>query len=290
MRELTPPVRLGLFGIGLAVVLAGSLGLGRATGGAVADAAPTSVAQESGGGQEHGGGAMTGRTGSESAYAAVTGTSLSADGLRLDVPTTVLPPLQATTFSFRVLGADGPVTEFDVEQSKRMHLVLVSRDLSRHAHVHPVMAADGTWSTRLTLAPDTYRAVADFVVDGERRSLAVDVAAPGPFQPKPLPPASTSATVDDLRVELERDGNVLSFTAFRGSSPITPEPYLGARGHLVAFRAGDLAYAHVHPSGQDGATTSYEAELPGPGSYRLFLELQVDGRVRLAPFTLEVTA
>lgn len=293
MRELTPPVRLGLFGVGLAAVLAGSLGLGRATGGAVAEAAPTSVAEQSGGGQEHGG-SMSGMTGSESASAAVTGTSLSAGGLRLDVPTTVLPPLQATTFSFRVLGERGPVTEFDVEQSKRMHLVLVSRDLSRHAHVHPVMAADGTWSTRLTLAPDTYRAVADFVVDGERRSLAVDLAVAGSLQPKPLPPASSSTTVDDLRVELERDGNALSFTAFRGSTPITPEPYLGARGHLVAFRAGDLAYAHVHPSSQqgtaDGATTSYEAELPGPGSYRLFLELQVDGRVRLAPFTLEVTA
>jgi hypothetical protein len=46
----------------------------------------------------------------------------------------------------------------------------------------------------------------------------------------------------------------------------------------------------VHPDGEDGASTSYEAELPGPGSYRLFLEIQIDGTVRTAPFTLEVTA
>lgn len=280
MRELTAPVRLGLFGAGLATVLAGSISLGRATGGAVPQAAPA-VEQEHGGSNGHDPAGQ---------HAAVTGTSLSADGLRLDVPTTTLPPLKATTFRFRVLGEQGPVTDYDLEQGKRMHLVVVSRDLSRHAHVHPTMAADGTWSMPLTLAPDTYRAVADFSVDGRRRSLAVDLAAPGPLAPKPLPTVATSAVVDGLRVELQRDGSTLTFTAFRGSSPVVPEPYLGARGHLVAFRAGDLAYAHVHPSGEDGAATSYDAQLPGAGTYRLFLELQVAGDVRVFPYTLEVTA
>jgi len=189
-----------------------------------------------------------------------------------------------------VLDGGDAVTAFDVEQGKRMHLVIVSRDLSRHAHVHPEMAADGTWSTLLTLAPGAYRAVADFAVDGERRSLAVDLATPGPLDPKPLPAPATTSSVDGLRVELQRGGTTLSFTAYDDAgAPVVPEPYLGARGHLVAFRAGDLAYAHVHPSGEDGATTSYDAELPGPGAYRLFLELQVDGKVRAFPFTLEVT-
>ena len=284
MTELSAAARLGVFGAGLAVVLAASLGLGRATGD-VAQAAPEPAAAHGAGhGTEHGAG--------HAPAAGVTGTSLSEGGLRLDVPTTVLPPLRATPFTFRVLGADGPVTDFDVEQGKQMHLVIVSRDLSRHAHLHPELAADGTWSTVLTLAPASYRAVADFSVDGERRSLAVDLAAPGPLAPKPLPAPATTATTGDLRVELDRTGSTLSFTAYRELTdvPVVPEPYLGARGHLVAFRAGDLAYAHVHPSGEDGATTSYEAELPGPGTYRLFLELQVDGEVRAFPFTLEEPA
>lgn len=281
MRELSAPARLGLFGAGLAVVLAASLGLGRLTGGAVAQDAPEATEEQHG--TEHD------AKPSAAEPVAATGTSLSAGGLRLDVPTTVLPPFTPTPFRFRVLGEPGPITEYDVEQGKRMHLVLVSRDLTRHAHVHPEMDADGTWSTPLALAPDSYRAVADFSVDGERRSLAVDVAVPGQLAPQPLPPAEGTALVDDLRVELQRAGDSLTFTAFRGSTPVVPEPYLGARGHLVAFRAGDLAYAHVHPSGEDGAATSYEAELPGPGTYRLFLELQVDGRVRLAPYTLEVS-
>jgi hypothetical protein len=275
MTELTPPVRLVLFGAGLAAVLAVSLGLGRVTG-QLAQAAPPA---EQGHGAGHG----------PTAAAAATGTSLSDEALRLDVPVTTLPPRKPTTFVFRVLDADGPVQDYDVEQGKRMHLVLVSRDLSRHAHLHPELAADGTWSTRLTLAPGAYRAVADFSVDGRRRSLGVDLTAPGPLAVTPLPAPAAIATVGDLRVELDRGGTSLAFTAYdRGGAPVVPEPYLGARGHLVAFRAGDLAYAHVHPAGEDGATTTYEAELPGPGSYRLFLELQVEGVVRMAPFTLEV--
>ena len=293
MSELSPPARLGVFGVGLVVVLAAALGLGRLTGDAVADDAPAPAAAELGGdhGADHGGDHGEDQAAEPVAADGVNGTSLSAGGLRLDVPTTVLPPLKAVPFTFRVLGEEGPVEEFDLEQGKRMHLVVVSRDLSQHAHVHPELGADGAWTTLLTLAPGAYRAVADFATGGERRSLAVDLAVPGPLTPVPLPAAATSVTTNDLRVELERDGERLSFTAYRAltDAPVVPEPYLGARGHLVAFRAGDLAYAHVHPAGEDGATTTYEAELPGPGRYRLFLELQVDGVVRTFPFTLEVT-
>ena len=278
MRELPPAVRLTGFGVALAAVLVGSLSLGRTTGD-VAQAEPAASSSPHAE-PEHGGDEAP----------AVNGTALSAGGYRLDVPTTVLPPSLSTPWSFRVLDESGePLRDYDVEQGKELHLVIVSRDLSRSAHLHPERAADGTWSMRLTLSPGSYRAVADFSTGGERRSLGVDLAAPGPLAPSPLPAPAPTATVGDLRVELDRNENRLSFTAFRGDTPITPEPYLGARGHLTAVRAGDLAYAHVHPAGEDGATTAYEAELPGPGTYRLFLELQVDGQVRTFPFTLEVT-
>ena len=34
----------------------------------------------------------------------------------------------------------------------------------------------------------------------------------------------------------------------RRASGRAVEPYLGARGHLVALRSSDLAYLHVHPT------------------------------------------
>ena len=40
----------------------------------------------------------------------------------------------------------------------------------------------------------------------------------------------------------------LSFAVRRDGQAVADlEPYLGAIGHLVALRRGDLAYLHVHP-------------------------------------------
>jgi len=71
------------------------------------------------------------------------------------------------------------------------------------------------------------------------------------------------------------------------------QPYLGAYGHLVALRSGDLAYLHVHPGGEpgDGKTRpgpdiSFTATAPSEGAYRLFLDFKHEGKVRTAAFTV----
>lgn len=63
---------------------------------------------------------------------------------------------------------------FQTEQARRMHLILVRRDLCRYEHLQPVQGPDGVWSARLTL-PDAgvYRAFADFRTAGERRTLGI---------------------------------------------------------------------------------------------------------------------
>ena len=46
---------------------------------------------------------------------------------------------------FRIVDADGrTVRDFDVEHTKRMHLIVVRRDLTGFQHLHPAQAADGT--------------------------------------------------------------------------------------------------------------------------------------------------
>ena len=58
------------------------------------------------------------------------------------------------------------------------------------------------------------------------------------------------------------------------------QPYLGAYGHLVALRDGDLAYLHVHPAhgtATPGSAVGFDAEVPSAGTYRLFFDFQVDG-------------
>jgi hypothetical protein len=68
------------------------------------------------------------------------------------------------------------------------------------------------------------------------------------------------------------------------------EPYLGARGHLVALREGDLAYLHVHPESKatQGSDIRFGVEYPSRGRYRLFVQFKLDGKVHTAAFTREV--
>jgi hypothetical protein len=79
----------------------------------------------------------------------------------------------------------------------------------------------------------------------------------------------------------------------RDGRPVSDlQPYLGAYGHLVALRDGDLAYLHVHPDGApgDGRTAAgpevaFHAEVPSAGAYRLYLDFRHAGRVHTAEFT-----
>jgi hypothetical protein len=72
------------------------------------------------------------------------------------------------------------------------------------------------------------------------------------------------------------------------------QPYLGAFGHLVSLRDGDLAYLHTHPAAEahdgdrGGPTVAFATEFPTAGSYRLFLDFKADGKVHTAEFTVTV--
>jgi hypothetical protein len=228
--------------------------------------------------------------------AAPAGLSLAQDGLRLvAADTTALRPRLAERLAFRIIDAHGAtVRAFDTEQGRRMHVIVVRRDLTGYQHLHPTQARDGTWTTPLRLpAAGTYRAFADFQTGGRRSTLGVDLLARGAFAPRPLPAPSPTARVDGYDVHLHEHGmSALSFTVRRGGAPVAGlQPYLGARGHLVVLRAGDLAYAHVHPLPNPGAPgeIAFESTMPTPGSYRLFLQFRHGDRVHTAAFTREVT-
>jgi hypothetical protein len=123
----------------------------------------------------------------------------------------------------------------------------------------------------------------------------MDLVAPGQ--------TTRTATVDGYTVELTGDlvageHSMMKLRVTRDGRPVTDlQPYLGAYGHLVALRGGDLAYLHVHPDGEpgDGKTESgpaveFGAEVPSGGTYHLYLDFKHDGRVRTAQFQLDATA
>ncbi|CAL9574944.1 hypothetical protein [Streptomyces sp. enrichment culture] len=229
------------------------------------------------------------------------GLQISQDGYTLDLHTTRVPAGERTALRFTVRGEDGrPVTEYRREHEKELHLIVASRDLTTFRHLHPARAADGTWSTTADLrAAGAYRVFADFTpaTGEENLTLGADLAVTGTYAPKALPAASRTARVDGYTVRLTGSlapgaDSDLTFTVTRDGRPARLQPYLGAYGHLVALRAGDLAYLHVHPheeahgTAASGPEVAFSAAAPSAGDYRLFLDFKADGEVRTAAFTV----
>ena len=208
----------------------------------------------------------------------VRGLAVREGGLTLDLARDELPRGDATTLRFAIRDEDGdPVRDFEIEHARRMHLIVVRRDGRGFQHLHPRLV-DGEWRVRATIPQaGAYRVFADFKRAGEPHTLAADLAVDGAADYRALPKRSRIARVDGYRVE--RAANELRFTITRGGREITPQRYLGARGHLVALREGDLAFVHVHPTGD-----VYEAELERGTRYRLYLQFRHGGEVHTAEF------
>ncbi len=241
-------------------------------------------------------GAMAGMAGA--AAEAPRGLGVADDGLRLVADTTTYRAGETKPFRFRIVDRRGAtVRDFDVEHAKRLHVIAVRRDLTGYRHVHPTQAADGSWSVPLRFArAGVYRVFADFTARGRARTtLATDVFVPGDFRPRALPAPTTRVSVDGYVVALKGAPKAgaesdLAFSVSRDGKPVAVQPYLGADGHLVALREGDLAYLHVHPQRTPGAggPIRFMTEYSSAGRYRLFLQFKHDGEIHTAAFTQEV--
>ncbi|MEV7017055.1 hypothetical protein [Streptomyces sp. NPDC093991] len=287
-------LRITAFAAALAAAFGTAYGVGQTFDPVVADRPQAHGEKHPPGEGEHGGAAH-----------APGGLQISEGGYTLDLDTPAVTAGERAELRLTVRDADGePVTEYRREHDKELHLVVASRDLVTYRHLHPERAADGTWSTPVDLPrAGGYRVFADFAPDrpgAENLTLGADLAASGPYSPRELPRPSATARVDGYDVKLTGTltpgrASELRLTVTRDGEPVTDlQPYLGAYGHLVALRAGDLAYLHVHPEGEPGDGTtepgphvSFTATAPSSGSYRLFLDFKHDGAVRTAAFTVE---
>jgi hypothetical protein len=316
--------RIAVFGALLVVVLFGAYGLGRITGGGTAADTPPSMTMPGGvhatvmpggAGAPMPGIPPPGEPGDESQPHAhdaappagarmptdVGGLSLSSGGLTLVPAATTFPAGRTQRLTFKITGTGGaPITTYAMVHDKPLHLVVIRRDLSGYQHLHPTMAADGTWSIDLSLgAPGSYRAIADFtaVVGGRpvATTLGTDLTVGGSYAPVALPAPARQVTTDNFTVSYggtPRTGStqpLLVTVAGPGGRPAVLEPYLGAFGHLVVIRQGDVGYVHVHPEPRlvDGKV-KFWLTAPSPGTYRMFFDFQVAGTVHTAAWTATV--
>ena len=287
-KENGANVKLGVFVGGIAAALVAGFGLGKV----ITPTNPTAGAQTGAPSLQMSAGVHV-HTGPQAAAGSdVGGLSISAGGY-------TLVPLShdGGKISFAIKDSGGqPVTSFATVHEKQLHLIVVRRDLTGYQHLHPAMATDGTWSVQADLTrAGVWRIFADFtaLAQGGAQSaltLGYDLTVPGDYRPAGIPAVARESTVDGQTVTYEGTLNVGATAPllFRVAGA-TLEPYLGSYGHLVALRDKDLAYIHVHPEAQlSGGAVKFWMAAPSPGTYRMFFDYQVAGKVRTAEFTLVV--
>lgn len=291
------PARLAVYGGALVLVFAGAAAAGRAVVPESTVAAWTKTAKE----------AEVSHTehSEEPKTTATNGVAMAQDGY-------VLSPVTAPDrigtrgrLAFRIYGPDGaPLTRYQESHEKQLHLIVVRSDGTGFRHVHPTLDGEGVWSLPWRWdAAGSYRVYADFVPDVDNPpdlTLSRTVEVAGHFTPAPPTTMSRTATVDGFEVTLDGDlpvggDTALTATVRRDGRPVTAlQPYLGAFGHLVVLRHGDLAYLHVHPMGEEpgpgatsGPTIDFMSSAPTAGRYLLYLDFKVDDRVHTARFVLD---
>lgn len=230
------------------------------------------------------------------------GLRASEHGLTLELGQSTLPRGRPSELSFAIVGGEGEnVRDFEIEHSKRMHLIVVREDLTGFQHLHPSLDISGTWRTPIRIEEaGRYRVFADFNNEGRGLTLADDLEVDGDGRQRDLPPETDVVrTGGGYEVSLEGEAtkagrpSELAFSVTHGGEPVQVEPYLGADGHLVALREGDLAFLHTHPEDHDEGETDgairFMTEYPSAGRYRLFLQFRHSGEVETAAFTREVS-
>lgn len=280
--------KLAVYGLALVAVLGGGAAVGSAVGpidvGSGNDDGPHNSAQ--------GGSGAGART-----ELPAGGLLVAQDGYRLTVADRVLEADRPQRLSFVIEGPNGrPLEDYELLHDRELHLIVVSRDLGRFAHVHPTRDATGMWGIDLAAQPPgSYRMYVDFRPEGgEQLTLGTDLTRPGPLaEPAPLRPVR-QVDVDGYQATLGGDptagtSSTLTVTIRRNGQVVTTEPYLGAAGHLVAIRDGDMAYLHVHPiDDTPRGPVRFGVEVPSAGTYGLYFDFLHEGVVRTAAFTAVV--
>jgi hypothetical protein len=238
-------------------------------------------------------------------------------------PAGVAKPTTPTTVSFVIRSPDGtPLTAFKRGPGPHtgVHLILVRNDLAYIVHRHPPISPNGTISERITFpAPGTYRAVIDAYPrygDQPNFQLFRTLRVAGTYRPQPLPSPARRVTTGGYTFTLDQIPRLHAIqAAFLKVSVTDPSgrpahftPWYGALAHAIFFRKGSLDYFHTHVCAKGAAgctsllpggarvtgTSSTPGKLtvgvlvPVPGTWRLFLQTQVNGHILTAPFTLKV--
>ncbi len=156
-------------------------------------------------------------------------------------------------------GQQRPITKYETELSKQLHVIAVIGDFRTFMHEHADRpAANGHFRVAMRLPrPGLYHVYADGAPSGiGQQVMRFELNVGGaPAQPPPAPPVASPLEAADGRYAARFDPfelragqeSQLSLHLSRDGKP-APDvtPFLGVAAHAVFIRAADLTYVHVH--------------------------------------------
>lgn len=193
--------------------------------------------------------------------------------------------------------------ELAVTHERKMHVMLIDPAMEDYHHVHPQPDGIGGRYT-FTFEPQAdgpYRMFTEIVPIRTRRQVIATGEIPvGTVGSPPEFSRSLESEVDGLRfrltevpetLKIKRDYRIELDVSAEDGSPAPLEMIMGAKGHMVAFDAAGLGFAHMHPidslkGAVDSDRLAFLFNVPNPGWYRLFAQVQVGGRSIYGRFDL----
>lgn len=191
----------------------------------------------------------------------------------------------------------------DVEHTKKIHLIVVSEDLSWFNHIHPELNADGSYSVKEKFPfAGKYTLFADYKPSGANHTvdvLNITVAGTAPVAKKYAADKLTGDGGDGFSVSLTPEGgkfltnmpmhiNGVMMQNGKEVNVNTLEDYLGAKAHMVVVSLADKKYLHVHPS-VEGGKFDLHTSFDKPGVYRGWIQYQSKGKVYTSDFVFNVS-
>ena len=194
---------------------------------------------------------------------------------------------------------DSMQVPLDEVHEKKIHVIVVSKDLSWYDHIHPEYQADGSYTVEEVFpSGGEFIVFADYQPTGagnqvERKTVVVNgvVKAPESFTTESL-----TTQTDGYSVTLKpSEGKLLTSNMIHlgvevteKGKPVTDfETVMGAKGHLVIISGDGQKYLHVHPEEVDGALDLH-TQFDQAGIYRAFFQFQTNGKLHTSYFTLDV--
>lgn len=236
-----------------------------------------------------------------------------------NVATLQLQPNTSNKYQFAILDKNNqPIKNFDTVHEKKMHVIVVRKDLTDFQHIHPTLdQKTGVWTLdQLSLQNNgPYRVFADFTPSDAKASANgtktpvtiyedILVGDQSKYQAQKIGDTTGNKTFGDYHVLLQTKPMVMSAntqttleyllldTKLVGDQAVTDlEPYLGAMGHAIVL-SENLDFIHAHamndPISNKRGIVNFMFTPTKEGKYKVFAQFKRRGQVFTTDFVLPV--